>query len=735
MSSSKLISLLKSVKKPSESQAVIEEVKQLVRRYCLIPSPTKAEITSSHDGEFRFRVDYSHPDLDNLEEFCFTKYYIAKLGQNGISSVSSGCDEPVDTSAELASTVSRDGQMKAVIRKVAGDGGKNKELVEICSRRSKIKSINGAKDKIHGKIHLFANFGVLKWSPDNRYLMYVAEKYQETSGYFAPKGKDGEEVKGQGDEFLYREEFGEQMVGLSHSCICVIDTKNDYKVRVIEKENYSLCEGFFFDSNTIGFVGLKETPFRLGLVYCPIRESCLFKLDLDNSESQPTTIYGEDQGLALRSPRPSSSGQVVFLQNPARGPHFQASDLVLYDVNSKKSQILLKSSNKIPEDIHNPERIEDLFALSLPKNVWSQDGRRIVLRADIGVRSHVFVIDIKSGSMKRIPLKGEVNCILDYFKDILLVNELSPISGPNIKVGMLTESCSVEGFLPIDPDMYNHHKEMFYEYETISAAELDKESENHRLSTILLGRKEDFGKPTPTIVRPHGGPHSCNLATYFPSLLIYAELGFKILFVNYRGSNGMNREHLEYLCGKVGRSDVADLVHAIKFYVETGEIDDQHISLFGSSHGGFLVTHLIGQCDDFRFNSCTAVNPVTDLSSMIFVTDIPDWNLVEGLGYIDSGFPFESIHDSKVLAKLKECSPIMYIDRVKTPTLVVLGTIDKRVPMSQGRAYYHGLKCRSVPAKCLVYEDNHSIMKIPNAIDLTMNSIMWILDHMSRSDQ
>lgn len=736
MSSNKLMSLLKGVKKPSENQAVIDEVKQLVRRYCIIPTPTNAMITSSHDGEYRFRVDYSHPDLDNLEKFCYTKYYSAKLGPSGLSSVVRGCDEPIDTSAELASTVSRDGQMKAVIRKVSGDGGKDKELVEICDRRSRIKSINGVKEKIHGKIHLFANFSVLRWSQDNRYLIYVAEKYRETCGYFASKGKEEEGVKGQGDEFLYREEFGEQMEGLSHSCICIIDTKNEYKIRVIEKENYSLSEGFFFDKSTIGFIGIKETPFRLGLIFCPIRESCLFKLDLDNPESEPVAIYGENLGLSLRSPRPNSKGQVVLLQNPARGPHFQASDLVLYDMTSEKSRTLHKSSNEIPKDLHNPERIEDLFALSLPRNVWSKDERKIVLTAEIGVRSHVFVLDVESGSMKRIHLNGEVNSILDLFEDILIVNELSPISGPRLRVGLLTESCSAESFVLMDPEMYNQHDEMFYEYEIIPAPVLDKESEKHKLTTILLGRKEDFGKPTPTIVRPHGGPHGSNLATYFPSLLVYAELGFKLLFVNYRGSYGMNSKQLEYLCGKVGRSDVADVAHGIKHYIDAGEIDDQRISLVGGSHGGFLVTHLIGQCgDDFQFNSCVALNPVIDISAMISVTDIPDWTLVEGLGNVSLGFPFENIQDSKVLAKLKECSPIMHIDRVKTPTLVVLGTRDQRVPMSQGRVYYQSLKCRSIPAKCLVYEDNHNVTKIPNSIDLTMNSIMWILDHLPRSDQ
>ncbi|XP_074605629.1 acylamino-acid-releasing enzyme-like [Brevipalpus obovatus] len=732
MSSSRLMSMLKNVEQPSKSQTIINEVKKTIRRYFLIPKPTSAMITSSKRGEYRIKVDYGHTDLDTLTKFRYSKFYALKLKKNEISSVFSSCDEPVDTSAEAASVVSRDGQIKAVVRRAAGDGGKSRELIDICTKRSRIKSIIGSKGKIHGKIHLFANFGVLKWSPDNRYLMYVAEKYQETSGYFASEGKDGQAMKGIGDEFLYREGFGEPMEGLSHSCICVIDTKNDYKVRVIEKENYSLCEGFFFDSNTVGFIGLKETPFRLGLVYCPIRESCLFKADLDEPNCEPIAIYGEDQGISLRSPRSNSNGQVVFLQNPAQGPP-SCSDLILYDMPSKQSHILIKSSNRVPKDLQNPDKIEDLFTQNLPKNVWSKDGRKITLTARIGTRIHVFVLDRETGSMRRFPLEGEVNSILDYYDDILLISEESPVSGPNLKIGLLTESCSAESFLPIDSDIYNQHDEMFYKCETIPAPELDKESENHKLTTILLGRKEDLGGPTPTIICPHGGPHNASIGEYLPYYLALAELGFKILFVNYRGSTGLNREHLEYLCGKVGVSDVADLIHGIKHQVNVGEVDDQKISLIGFSHGGFIVTHLIGRCDEFDFNSCVALNPVTDLSAGILTSNIPDWYLVEGLGRINKSYPFESTHDSNVLTKLKECSPIKHIDRVKTPSLFFLSSRDDGVPMNQGRAYYLGLKCRNVPSKCIVYNDSHKTSKVPHVVDETMNTILWILDHLRRS--
>lgn len=136
------------------------------------------------------------------------------------------------------------------------------------------------------------------------------------------------------------------------------------------------------------------------------------------------------------------------------------------------------------------------------------------------------------------------------------------------------------------------------------------------------------------------------MASYKPFLLVFAEPGFKLLFVNYPGSTNMNREQLEYICGKVGHSDVANVAHAMKHYADDGEIDDQRISLVGASHRGFIVTHLIGQCgDDFQFNSCFASNPVTDYSIGVATSDSPDFSYNLAFGRVDSIHPFEIMND------------------------------------------------------------------------------------------
>ncbi|KAG5323506.1 ACPH enzyme, partial [Pseudoatta argentina] len=88
-----------------------------------------------------------------------------------------------------------------------------------------------------------------------------------------------------------------------------------------------------------------------------------------------------------------------------------------------------------------------------------------------------------------------------------------------------------------------------------------------------------------------------------------------------------------------------------------------------------------------------------------------------------------------IFMKMKKCSPIMYVDKVKAPTLVCIGTKDLRVPSSQGTMWYNRLKSNNVKTKMLVYDDNHQLSTGSAEIDHIINDCLWLLEYTSKESE
>ena len=254
----------------------------------------------------------------------------------------------------------------------------------------------------------------------------------------------------------------------------------------------------------------------------------------------------------------------------------------------------------------------------------------------------------------------------------------------------------------------------------IKSFDPNPDSEFH---SFLISPK-NCDKASPCIIVIHGGPHSSFVDNYMASVAIKVRLGFKVLLINYRGGLGVNEKTLNSLLGKIGTQDVQDCITCIDYYVKSGDIDANNLILEGGSHGGFLVTHLSGQHASYNWLACTTRNPVTDVAGMTETTDIPDWCWIEALGY---KFSYDRMPTQEELSILYDKSPVKFIDQVKVPTLVLLGSKDRRVPMTQGLKWHRILKARGVKTDCHVYPDKHDLFKVEIDADVFVHMMLWVL--------
>lgn len=202
------------------------------------------------------------------------------------------------------------------------------------------------------------------------------------------------------------------------------------------------------------------------------------------------------------------------------------------------------------------------------------------------------------------------------------------------------------------------------------------------------------GKKYPAILQIHGGPAGVFTESFTgnPSIYLtqyFAEQGFFVLRPNPRGSTGYGKEFRYANFRDWGYGDYEDLMSGVDKIVEDGLADPDKLLAMGWSYGGYMTSFLVTRTNRFQAASMGAGLP--NLISMVTTTDIPDY-LVGHMGE-------EFWDDYDVYEKH---SAMYRIKNVETPTQVIHGANDLRVPFTQGQEFYVALKRRGVPTEMIV---------------------------------
>ncbi len=211
----------------------------------------------------------------------------------------------------------------------------------------------------------------------------------------------------------------------------------------------------------------------------------------------------------------------------------------------------------------------------------------------------------------------------------------------------------------------------------------------------------DPGKKWPLLQMVHGGPHSAVLDQfhYRWNMHLLASRGHVVVAVNFHGSTGWGPEFTDANTADYGTKELFDIEKGTDLMLATGSIDAQRLAAAGGSFGGYMVAWMNGHTERYKAYVCHA--GVFDWVPQQAASDVST-----GRDRALGGFYWENpetVHQQSARA---------HAARFKTPTLVIHGERDYRVPLTQGLAYYGTLRNAGVPARLVVFEDeNHWIGK------------------------
>jgi dipeptidyl aminopeptidase/acylaminoacyl peptidase len=218
----------------------------------------------------------------------------------------------------------------------------------------------------------------------------------------------------------------------------------------------------------------------------------------------------------------------------------------------------------------------------------------------------------------------------------------------------------------------------------------------------------------------HGGPHAAAGDTfhYRWNTQVFAAQGYVVASVNYHGSSGFGFDFTDSITHRFGELELQDLEAATDWLLGQPYVDRKRVFASGGSYGGYLVAWMNGHCKPGRYNAYVCHAGCFDWAGM-FADDAYTWFPRElGAAYWDDM--------GKVLAQ----SPHNFVKAMTTPTLVVHGALDYRVPDAQGLAYYNTLKAKGVDARLLWFPDeNHWILKPRNSRLWYQEFFGWLRGH------
>ncbi len=338
-----------------------------------------------------------------------------------------------------------------------------------------------------------------------------------------------------------------------------------------------------------------------------------------------------------------------------------------------------------PADGGPPKELTTKFDLGVGTPVWSRDGRTIYFSTNVLQAIEVYSVALNSGNVKQLSRRGGSTGITEISRDgKKLVGTTSTEHEPTQLYTANTD------FSSMNPMGHNHWLREYALADTEIVKWKSKDgTEVEGLLTKPVGYEP--GKKVPLLLNPHGGPTGASLNNFTSTVQVLAANGFAVLQPNFRGSTGKGLAFTQANKNTWGKGDYEDCMSGVDALVASGLADPDRLGAFGWSYGGYMTFWILTQTDRFK-----AVSPgagISNIYSMYSQNDIQR--------YLRWFYSDKAPWDATNLYWGR--SPMAHVKNVKTPTMILHGQADVRVPLAQAQEFYMALKDMKVPVEFVVY--------------------------------
>lgn len=527
----------------------------------------------------------------------------------------------------------------------------------------------GGPGKPYGRVITDTFYHRVSFSPDGKRLLFVADE-----------GKDPRtEQERRNNVIIVREDQGEGYEGYGSTQVWVadmLDSPGDVAAKTITKltpGDYWYGDPQWSPDGSFIVVQANRTAEQESARYSINHNYDLWKITLRDGKMEQLT-HGPGPEF---SPRISPDGKrLVCLSSPRKGPHRDVFNLMVVDLTGGGADSRLLFDHHQPHTGKPPHLSPEY---PLPDHCWL-DNQRVAFNSSQGVKTVRQAVNLDAGP----------ESIEDEPPPRPKRSPLLPANNPKIGKRL-------------------HAVDEILRWKSFDGLEIEG---------ILTRPPASVAQPPyKLLVLPHGGPHHRATSGRGFKVQFFATRGFAVFQPNFRGSTGYGLKFLDADRNDFGGGDMKDILTGIDFLVKQRIADPKRQFVYGVSYGGYMTSWLVGQTQQFR--AAVAQNAVTDLNAMWHLSDLQSWT-----EHDMSGLPWE------VPERMRKHSPLTYAHKVKTPTLILHSTNDRRCPVAMGKMFYRAIKEAGVETQMVLYPDEgHPIKQLPHREDVLLRVLDWFEKH------
>ncbi len=415
----------------------------------------------------------------------------------------------------------------------------------------------------------------------------------------------------------------------------------------------------------------------------------VFVMPIDGGE--PTNLTTDNAADDV-SPLYSPDGRLLaFRRQLIKGFYADRARLMLFDRRTRSTRGLTDEWDRSADGL-----------------VWSPDSDALFGSIDDGGTRRVYRFDVSGGAPRTITREPSFSSLAVAGSGPVIIGLRQSFVEPPTLVSIIARNGSATKLSDFNDAALANLTQGRYERVTYKGA-----NDEDIQMWIVYPPNFTPEKRWPLYLLLHGGPHNAMTDGYQWrwNAQVFANWGYVTAWHNFHGSSGFGEAWADSITKEWGELPYTDTIKAAEWFAAQPWIDPERMAAGGGSYGGYLATYLLGR--EHPFKTLIAHAAVYDLYTQ-YGSDYG----AEKKRYGEFWEDFE---------RLERNSPHMAAGNFNTPTLIIHGQRDLRVPVNHAMELFNTLQVRGVPSEFVYFPDeNHWILKPQNSLFWYETKRKWL---------